>query len=156
MPRKGRAARRKLAPDSKTGDSIVAKFINSLMYDGKKSKAEKIFYGSLDRIKEKTGKDPLEVFHEALDRVKPSVEVRSRRVGGANYQVPMEVSSFRRQSLGIRWLISSSRSRSEKSMMDKLASEIIDAHNNRGSAVKKKEDIHRMAEANRAFAHYRW
>lgn len=156
MPRKGRVARRKLAPDSRTGDALVAKFINSLMYDGKKSKAEKIFYGSLDRIKEKTGKDPLEVFHDALDKVKPSVEVRSRRVGGANYQVPMEVSSFRRQSLGIRWLISSSRSRSEKSMVDRLSSEIIDAHNNRGSAVKKKEDIHRMAEANRAFAHYRW
>jgi small subunit ribosomal protein S7 len=156
MPRKGRVARRKLAPDSRTGDSIVAKFINSLMYDGKKSKAEKIFYGSLDKIKEKTGEDPLEVFHDALDKIKPSVEVRSRRVGGANYQVPMEVSSFRRQSLGIRWLISSSRSRSEKSMVDKLASEIIDAHNNRGNAVKKKEDIHRMAEANRAFAHYRW
>lgn len=156
MPRKGRVARRKLAPDSRTGDPIVAKFINSLMYDGKKSKAEKIFYDSLDKISEKTGKDPLEVFHDALDRVKPSVEVRSRRVGGANYQVPMEVSSFRRQSLGIRWLINSSRSRSEKSMVDKLSSEIIDAHNNRGNAVKKKEDVHRMAEANRAFAHYRW
>lgn len=156
MPRKGRVARRKLAPDSRTGDSLVAKFINSLMYDGKKSKAEKIFYDSLDRIREKTGKDPLEVFHDAIDRVKPSVEVRSRRVGGANYQVPMEVNSFRRQSLGIRWLINSSRSRPEKSMVDKLSSEIIDAHNNRGSAVKKKEDIHRMAEANRAFAHYRW
>ena len=156
MPRKGRVARRKLTPDSRTGDALVAKFINSLMYDGKKSKAEKIFYGSLDRIGEKTGKDPLEVFHDALDKVKPAVEVRSRRVGGANYQVPMEVSSFRRQSLGIRWLISSSRSRSEKSMVDRLSSEIIDAHNNRGSAVKKKEDIHRMAEANRAFAHYRW
>ena len=156
MPRKGRAPRRKLTPDSKTGDLIVAKFINNLMYDGKKSKAEKVFYGSLDRIKEKTGKDPLEVFLDALDKVKPAVEVRSRRVGGANYQVPMEVSSFRRQSLGIRWLINSSRSRSEKSMIDKLSSEIIDAHNNRGSAVKKKEDIHRMAEANRAFAHYRW
>ncbi len=156
MPRKGRATRRKLTPDSKTGDPIVAKFINSLMYDGKKSKAEKIFYGSLNRIKEQTGKDPLEVFHVALNRVKPSVEVRSRRVGGANYQVPMEVNSFRRQSLGIRWLINSSRARSEKSMIGKLSSEIIDAHNNRGNAVKKKEDVHRMAEANRAFAHYRW
>ncbi|MCY4263015.1 MAG: 30S ribosomal protein S7 [Candidatus Dadabacteria bacterium] len=156
MPRKGRVARRKLAPDSKTGDSIVAKFINNLMYDGKKSKAEKVFYGSLDRIKEKTGKDALQVFHDALDKVRPAVEVRSRRVGGANYQVPMEVSSSRRQSLGIRWLITSSRSRSEKSMIEKLSSEIIDAHNNRGNAVKKKEDVHRMAEANRAFAHYRW
>ena len=156
MPRKGRVARRKLTPDPRTGDPIVAKFINSLMYDGKKSKAEKIFYGSLDRIREKTGKDPLEVFLDALDKIKPAVEVRSRRVGGANYQVPMEVSSFRRQSLGIRWLINSSRARSEKSMIDKLSSEIIDAHNNRGSAVKRKEDIHRMAEANRAFAHYRW
>ncbi|MCY3985802.1 MAG: 30S ribosomal protein S7, partial [Candidatus Dadabacteria bacterium] len=148
--------RGKLAPDSKTGDSIVAKFINNLMYDGKKSKAEKVFYGSLDRIKEKTGKDALQVFHDALDKVRPAVEVRSRRVGGANYQVPMEVSSSRRQSLGIRWLITSSRSRSEKSMIEKLSSEIIDAHNNRGNAVKKKEDVHRMAEANRAFAHYRW
>ena len=156
MPRKGRVARRKLTPDPRTGDPIVAKFINSLMYDGKKSKAERIFYGSLDRIREKTGKDPLEVFLDALDKIKPAVEVRSRRVGGANYQVPMEVSSFRRQSLGIRWLINSSRARSEKSMIDKLSSEIIDAHNNRGSAVKRKEDIHRMAEANRAFAHYRW
>ena len=156
MPRKGRVARRKLTPDPRTGDPIVAKFINSLMYDGKKSKAEKIFYGSLDRIREKIGKDPLEVFLDALDKIKPAVEVRSRRVGGANYQVPMEVSSFRRQSLGIRWLINSSRARSEKSMIDKLSSEIIDAHNNRGSAVKRKEDIHRMAEANRAFAHYRW
>lgn len=156
MPRKGRVARRKLTPDSRTGDPIVAKFINSLMYDGKKSKAERIFYGSLDRIREKTGKDPLEVFLDALDKIKPAVEVRSRRVGGANYQVPMEVSSFRRQSLGIRWLINSSRARSEKSMIHKLSSEIIDAHNNRGSAVRRKEDIHRMAEANRAFAHYRW
>ncbi len=156
MSRKGRASRRKITPDCKTGDLIVAKFINNLMYNGKKSKAEKIFYASLEKIAEKTGKDPVEVFHEALDRVKPSVEVRSRRVGGANYQVPMEVSSFRKQSLGIRWLINSSRSRSEKSMIEKLSSEIIDAYNNKGNAVKKKEDVHRMAEANRAFAHYRW
>ncbi len=156
MPRKGRATRRKILTDTKTGDLIAAKFINGLMYDGKKSKAESIFYEALDIIKEKTGKDPVEVFHEALDNVKPAVEVRSRRVGGANYQVPMEVNYFRKQSLGIRWLINSSRARSEKSMVDKLSAEIIDAHRNRGNAVKKKEDIHRMAEANRAFAHYRW
>lgn len=156
MPRKGRAERRKIVPDPKTGDSVVAKFINGLMYDGKKSTAERIFYESLEKIGEKTGKDPVEVFHEALNNVKPSVEVRPRRVGGATYQVPMEVSSFRKQSLGIRWLIRSSRARSEKSMVDKLSSEIMDAQNNRGSAVKKKEDIHRMAEANRAFSHYRW
>lgn len=156
MARKGRAERRKTPPDPKTQDFVVAKFINSLMYDGKKSVAERIFYESLEKVREKTGKDPVEVFHEALGNVKPSVEVRPRRVGGATYQVPMEISSFRKQSLGIRWLIDSSRRRSEKSMVEKLSSEIIDAGNNRGSAVKKKEDIHRMAESNRAFAHYRW
>lgn len=156
MPRKGRAERRKTPPDPKTKDFVVAKFINGLMYDGKKSVAERIFYQALDRIREKTGKDPVEVFHDALGNVKPSVEVRPRRVGGATYQVPMEISSFRKQSLGIRWLIDSSRRRSEKSMVEKLSSEIIDAQNRRGSAVKKKEDIHRMAESNRAFAHYRW
>ncbi len=156
MPRKGRAERRKTPPDPKTKDFVVAKFINGLMYDGKKSVAERIFYQALDRVREKTGKDPVEVFHDALGNVKPSVEVRPRRVGGATYQVPMEISSFRKQSLGIRWLIDSSRRRSEKSMVEKLSSEIIDAQNRRGSAVKKKEDIHRMAESNRAFAHYRW
>ncbi len=156
MARKGRAERRKTPPDPKTQDFVVAKFINGLMYDGKKSVAERIFYESLEKVREKTGKDPVEVFHEALGNVKPSVEVRPRRVGGATYQVPMEISSFRKQSLGIRWLIDSSRRRSEKSMVEKLSSEIIDAGNNRGSAVKKKEDIHRMAESNRAFAHYRW
>ena len=156
MPRKGRAERRKTPPDPKTKDFVVAKFINGLMYDGKKSVAERIFYQALDRIREKTGKDPVEVFHDALGNVKPSVEVRPSRVGGATYQVPMEISSFRKQSLGIRWLIDSSRRRSEKSMVEKLSSEIIDAQNRRGSAVKKKEDIHRMAESNRAFAHYRW
>lgn len=156
MPRKGRAERRKTPPDPKTQDFVVAKFINGLMYDGKKSVAERIFYQSLEKIREKTGKDPVEVFHEALGNVKPSVEVRPRRVGGATYQVPMEINSFRKQSLGIRWLIDSSRRRSEKSMVEKLSSEIMDAQNRRGSAVKKKEDIHRMAESNRAFAHYRW
>ena len=156
MARKGRAERRKTPPDPKTQDFVVAKFINGLMYDGKKSVAERIFYESLEKVREKTGKDPVEVFHEALGNVKPSVEVRPRRVGGATYQVPMEISSFRKQSLGIRWLIDSSRRRSEKSMVEKLSSEIIDAGNNRGSAVKKKEDIHRMAESNRAFAYYRW
>ena len=156
MPRKGRAERRKTPPDPKTKDFVVAKFINGLMYDGKKSVAERIFYKSLDKVREKTGKDPVEVFHDALNNVKPSVEVRPRRVGGATYQVPMEISSFRKQSLGIRWLIDSSRRRSEKSMVEKLSSELMEAQNNRGSAVKKKEDIHRMAESNRAFAHYRW
>ncbi len=126
------------------------------MYDGKKSKAEKIFYGALDKIKEETGRDSLEVFHEAMDKIKPALEVRPRRVGGATYQVPMDVSPFRKQSLAIRWLINATRSRSEKSMVDKLSSEIIDAINDRGGAIKKKEDTHRMAEANRAFAHYRW
>ena len=145
MARKGRAERRKTPPDPKTQDFVVAKFINGLMYDGKKSVAERIFYESLEKVREKTGKDPVEVFHEALGNVRPSVEVRPRRVGGATYQVPMEISSFRKQSLGIRWLIDSSRRRSEKSMVEKLSSEIIDAGNNRCSAVKKKEDIHRIS-----------
>lgn len=156
MPRKGRATRRKVAADPKYGDYLVGKFINSLMYHGKKSKAEAILYGALDKIKDETGKDSLEFFHEAVDNIKPNVEVRPRRVGGATYQVPMEVSSHRKQSLALRWLINATRSRSERSMVEKLYAELTDAVNNRGGAIKKKEDTHRMADANRAFAHYRW
>lgn len=156
MPRKGKLTRRKITPDPKYGDILISKFINSFMYHGKKSKAEKVFYGALEKIKTETGKDSLEVFHQAMDNIKPNVEVRPRRVGGATYQVPMEVSSFRKQSLAIRWLINASRSRSERSMIHKLSAELMDAVNNRGGAIKKREDTHRMAEANRAFAHYRW
>jgi small subunit ribosomal protein S7 len=145
MPRKGSVSKRKVPVDPKFGDLTVAKFINSLMHEGKKSKAEMIFYGSLKIIAEKTGKDPLEVF-----------EVRPRRVGGATYQVPMEVSSFRKQSLAIRWLLTSARKRDGKSMIDKLTGEILDAAEGRGGAIKKREDTHKMADANRAFAHYRW
>lgn len=156
MPRKGPVPKRQIPPDPKYGDVTVAKFINSLMYDGKKSKAEKILYTALEMVGEKTGKDPLEVFHSAIDNVKPVLEVRSRRVGGATYQVPMEVNPFRRQSLAIRWIINAARERQGKSMEEKLAAEMLDASQGRGGAVKKKEDTHRMAEANRAFAHYRW
>lgn len=156
MSRKGSVARRRNPLDSKYGDNMVAKVLNSLMYNGKKSKAEKVMYNSLDLVKEKTGKDPLEVFHQALDNIKPNVEVRPRRVGGATYQVPMEVSPSRRQSLAIRWFLDAARKRSEKSMTDRLTAEILDAAEKRGAAIKKKEDTHRMAESNRAFAHYRW
>ncbi|GIW47365.1 MAG: 30S ribosomal protein S7 [Deltaproteobacteria bacterium] len=156
MPRKGPVPKRQIPPDPRYGDVTVAKFINSLMYDGKKSKAEKILYTALEMVGEKTGKDPLEVFRSAIDNVKPVLEVRSRRVGGATYQVPMEVNPFRRQSLAIRWIINAARERQGKSMEEKLAAELLDAFQGRGGAVKKKEDTHRMAEANRAFAHYRW
>jgi small subunit ribosomal protein S7 len=156
MPRKGSVSKRKVPVDSKYGDLTVAKFINSLMHDGKKSKAEKILYGAFNLVAEKTGKDPLEVFNAAMDNVRPGIEVRSRRVGGATYQVPMEVNSFRRQSLAVRWLLTSARSREGKSMTEKLTNEIIDAAEGRGGAIKKREDTHKMADANRAFAHYRW
>ena len=156
MPRKGSVPKRKIALDPKYGDLVVSKFLNSLMYDGKKSKAEKIFYKALEIIGEKTGKDSLEVFHQALDNIKPGVEVRPRRVGGATYQVPMDVSAFRKQSLAIRWLLEATRKRTEKSMTEKLSAELMEAADNKGGAIKKKEDTHRMAEANRAFAHYRW
>jgi small subunit ribosomal protein S7 len=156
MPRKGSVSKRKVPVDPKFGDLTVAKFINSLMQDGKKSKAEMIFYGSLKLIGEKTGKDPIEVFNAAMDNVKPGIEVRPRRVGGATYQVPMEVSSFRKQSLAIRWILSSARKRDGKSMIDKLTGELLDASEGRGGAIKKREDTHKMADANRAFAHYRW
>ena len=156
MSRRHRAERREINPDAKFGDLVLAKFMNSLMYDGKKSAAESIMYGAFDTIAAKTKQDPLVVFHEALRNVSPALEVRSRRVGGATYQVPVEVRSERGQALAIRWLIMSARGRTEHTMTDRLSAEILDASNNRGSAVKKREDTHRMAEANRAFSHYRW
>jgi small subunit ribosomal protein S7 len=156
MPRKSVVIRKRISVDPRYGDSTVGKFINSLMYDGKKSKAERIFYESLRIIGEKTGKDPIEVFHTAMEKVKPVVEVRSRRVGGATYQVPVEVNPFRRQSLAIKWVINAARGSRGRSMEQKLANEIMEAAEERGGAVKKREDTHKMAEANRAFAHYRW
>jgi small subunit ribosomal protein S7 len=156
MPRKGEIRRREILPDPKYGDKLVTKFINTMMGRGKKSVAEGILYRSLDIIATRAKTDPLGVFKQALDNVKPTVEVRSRRVGGATYQVPVEVRPDRRLSLSLRWLINSARARSEKSMDEKLAGELLDAANQRGNAIKKKEDTHRMAEANRAFAHYRW
>jgi len=156
MPRKGSISKRPVQLDPKYNDEFVAKFLNSLMYDGKKSKSEKILYKALEMVGKKMDKESLEVFHTAMDNVKPVLEVRPRRVGGATYQVPMEVNQFRRKSLAIRWLIKAARSRQGKSMYDKLADEIMDAAQGRGGAVKKKEDSYKMAEANRAFAHYRW
>ncbi len=156
MSRRHRAERREINPDPKYGDVVLSKFINCLMYDGKKSVAERIVYEALDRIAEKTRQDPLQVFHQALENVKPQVEVRSRRVGGATYQVPVEVRPERRQTLAIRWLIHAARARNEYTMVERLSGELMDAANNRGAAVKKREDTHRMAEANRAFSHYRW
>ncbi len=156
MSRRHRAEKREILPDPKFGDLVLSKFTNSLMYDGKKSAAEQIVYGAMDLIEKKTSNDPLKVFHEALDNVKPSIEVRSRRVGGATYQVPVEVRSDRRQALAIRWLIDHARKRSENTMTERLSGELLDAANNRGAAVKKREDTHRMAEANKAFSHYRW
>ena len=156
MSRRRAAEKRVINPDAKFGDLVLAKFINCLMIDGMKSKAERIVYGAFDNIQEKTGQEPLKVFHEALDNVRPSVEVRSRRVGGATYQVPIEVRASRSQALAIRWLISHARDRSETTMTDRLSGEFLDAASNRGTAVKKREDTHRMAEANRAFSHYRW
>jgi small subunit ribosomal protein S7 len=156
MSRRRRAEKREILPDPKFKDLVVSKFMNNLMLDGKKSVSEKIVYGAFDEIENKMKRPPLEVFHEALDNIKPSVEVRSRRVGGATYQVPVEVRPQRREALAIRWLIKASRDRNEKTMKDRLASELIDAVNTRGSAVKKKEDTHKMAEANKAFSHYRW
>ncbi len=156
MSRRHAAERREILPDPKFGDVVVNKFMNSLMLAGKKSIAEGILYGAFDRIESKTGNDPVKVFHEALENVKPSVEVRSRRVGGATYQVPIEVRPIRRQALAIRWLISASRVRSERTMTERLAGELMDAAVSRGASVKKREDTHRMAEANKAFSHYRW
>ncbi|WP_144185866.1 30S ribosomal protein S7 [Elioraea rosea] len=157
MSRRHRAEKREVLPDPKFGDLVLSKFMNALMYDGKKSAAEAIVYGALDVVKRRVpNTDPLRVFHEAMENVKPAVEVRSRRVGGATYQVPVEVRAERRQALAIRWLIDASRKRGEHTMRDRLSNELLDAANNRGSAVKKREDTHRMAEANRAFSHYRW
>jgi len=156
MSRRHRAEKREILPDPKFGDIVLSKFMNVLMYSGKKSTAEGIVYGALDRIGERGGQDPLRVFHDALGNVRPEIEVRSRRVGGATYQVPIEVRPDRSQALAIRWLIQASRSRSELTMTERLANEFMDAANNRGAAVKKREDTHRMAEANKAFSHYRW
>ncbi len=156
MSRRHRAEKREVLPDPKFGDFVLSKFMNSLMYDGKKSIAEVIVYGAFDRIEKRASQDPIKMFHEALDNVKPDLEVRSRRVGGATYQVPVEVRSERAQALGIRWLISAARARSEKTMAERLAGELMDASNSRGAAVKKREDTHRMAEATKAFSHYRW
>lgn len=156
MSRRHAAEKRQILPDPKYQDLVLAKFTNSLMLDGKKSTAESILYGALDIIEKKTGSDPLKMFHEALDNVKPAIEVRSRRVGGATYQVPVEVRADRRQALAIRWLIEMARKRSENTMTERLSGELLDAANNRGAAVKKREDTHKMAEANKAFSHYRW
>ena len=156
MSRRRRAEKREILPDPKFKDLVLSKFMNNLMLDGKKSVSEKIVYGAFDEIENKMKRPPLEIFHEALENIKPAVEVRSRRVGGATYQVPVEVRPQRREALAIRWLIKASRDRNEKTMKDRLASELIDAVNTRGSAVKKKEDTHKMAEANKAFSHYRW
>jgi small subunit ribosomal protein S7 len=154
--RRKQADKRTVLPDPKFNSILVTKFVNVLMEDGKRSVAEKIFYRAIDVIGERTNKQGLDVFHKAVDNVKPTLQVKSRRVGGANYQVPVEVSSERRQALAIRWLITFARERGEKTMSDKLASEIIAASNSEGNAIKKKEDTHKMAEANRAFAHFRW
>jgi len=156
MPRRRVVAKRVILPDPKFKDRLVAKFINSLMYEGKKGVGEQIFYDAMDIVADKTKNDPIRVFKKAMDNIKPIIEVKARRVGGSTYQVPVEVRSDRREALGIRWLIRYSRARGEKSMRDKLASEIIDAFNGKGAAVKKREETHRMAEANKAFAHYRW
>jgi small subunit ribosomal protein S7 len=156
MSRRRRAEKREILPDAKFGDRVVTKFMNNLMYDGKKAAAETIVYGALERVQQRLRREPVEVFHEALDNIKPSVEVRSRRVGGATYQVPVEVRPERREALAIRWLIDASRKRNENTMEERLAAELADAANSRGAAVKKREDTHKMADANKAFSHYRW
>jgi small subunit ribosomal protein S7 len=156
MSRRHSADKREIHPDPKFGNVVVTKFMNTVMYEGKKSVAEGIVYGAFDLIEAKTKQSPLGVFEQALDNVMPSIEVRSRRVGGATYQVPVEVRNERRQALGLRWLISAARDRNEKTMTERLSAELLDASNNRGNAVKKREDTHKMAEANRAFSHYRW
>ncbi|MDP3552457.1 MULTISPECIES: 30S ribosomal protein S7 [unclassified Methylocystis] len=156
MSRRHRAEKREVIEDAKFGDIVLTKFMNSIMYDGKKSVAEQIVYGALDQVETKAKSDPLAVFKQALENVAPAIEVRSRRVGGATYQVPVEVRNERRQALAIRWIITAARARNDKTMVDRLSAELLDASNNRGAAVKKREDTHRMAEANRAFSHYRW
>jgi small subunit ribosomal protein S7 len=156
MARRRRPEKRVILPDPRYGDEVLSKFMNSVMYDGKKSVAELIVYGAMETVEARAKRDPLGVFHDALNNIKPGIEVRSRRVGGATYQVPVEVRTERAQALAIRWLISAARSRSENTMSARLSGELLDASNNRGNAVKKREDTHRMAEANRAFSHYRW
>ncbi|MAC10834.1 30S ribosomal protein S7 [Novosphingopyxis sp. YJ-S2-01] len=156
MSRRRRPEKREILPDPKFGDVVLSKFMNNLMYDGKKSAAERIVYGALDTVEARAKTDPIQLFHDALNNIKPGIEVRSRRVGGATYQVPVEVRPERAQALAIRWLISAARGRGETTMAARLSSELMDAANNRGNAVKKREDTHRMAEANRAFSHYRW
>jgi small subunit ribosomal protein S7 len=156
MARRRRPEKRVILPDPKFGDRVLSKFMNSVMLDGKKSTAESIVYGTLETVETRAKKDPLQVFHDALNNIKPGIEVRSRRVGGATYQVPVEVRAERAQALAIRWLISAARNRSENTMAARLSGELMDASQNRGNAVKKREDTHRMAEANRAFSHYRW
>src|SRR3990172_5911037 len=156
MPRKGFIRHRSVAADGVYNSNLVQKFINCMMWGGEKSVAEGIFYGAMSKIQERSGEEPLKVFKKAVENVKPVMEVKTRRVGGANYQIPVEVGPDRRVSLGIRWLIGYARNRGEKGMMERLTAELLDAYHNRGGAIKKKEDTHRMAEANRAFAHYRW
>ncbi len=156
MSRRHAAEKREVLPDAKFGDTVLTKFMNNLMIDGKKSVAESIVYNALDRVEKRLKRAPIEVFHEALDNIKPSVEVRSRRVGGATYQVPVEVRTERREALAIRWLITAARKRNENTMEERLAGELLDAVNGRGTAVKKREDTHKMADANKAFSHYRW
>jgi small subunit ribosomal protein S7 len=156
MARRRAAEKREVLPDAKYGDPVLTKFMNAVMLAGKKSVAERIVYGAMDKMQARTARDPVEMFHAALDNVKPTLEVRSRRVGGATYQVPVEVRPSRRLTLAIRWIIDIARKRSEKSMVDRLAAELLDAANGRGAAFKKREDTLRMAEANRAFSHYRW
>ncbi len=156
MPRRREVAKRVILPDPKYNDRLVAKFMNAIMYDGKKSVAEQIVYGAFDLIAARTSESPVDVFKKAMDNVRPVIEVKSRRVGGSTYQVPVEVRSDRRNALAIRWIMTYARGRGEKTMQERLAGEFLDAANNRGASVKKKEDTHRMAEANKAFAHYRW
>ena len=156
MSRRHAAEKREVLPDAKFGNLVVTKFMNCIMSDGKKSVAERIVYGAFEVMQKRTGKDPVELFHEALENVLPSVEVRSRRVGGATYQVPVEVRPIRASALAIRWVVEMARKRSEKTMTDRLAGELLEASQNRGAAIKKREDTHRMAEANKAFSHYRW
>src|SRR5580698_10628356 len=156
MPRRRRPESREILPDPVYNSTLAEKFVNSMMWDGKKAVSQKIFYGAMDKIKERSGDDPLKLFKKAVENCKPLLEVKTRRVGGANYQVPIEVNPERRTSLAIRWLVTYGRARGEKGMIDKLTSELLDAANGRGAAMKKKEDVHRMAEANKAFAHYRW
>ena len=156
MSRRHRAEKREVNPDPKFSDLVLSKFMNAIMRDGKKSTAERIVYSALDRVEDRAKQDPIQMFHSALENVMPTVEVRSRRVGGATYQVPVEVRTERRQALAIRWIITAARNRNENTMVDRLSGELLDAANNRGTAVKKREDTHKMAEANRAFSHYRW